>query len=699
MSNKRCHDDFKPEELGDEKDNWIGPMPSDVSKALNPKAKKQRVLQFESLYLENLPSSETYERSYMHRDVVTYVVVTKTDFIITGSQDGHVKFWKKQEEGIEFVKHFRCHLSTITNVAANCNGTLFCSASPEKTIKVFDVVNFDMINMLSIEFEPYCVEWVHSPGDPISALAISERNSNKIHIFDGTQTSSIPLHTFETLHQNPVVVIKYNPIFETAVSVDKTGIVEYWTGPKHEYRFPKRVLFESKLDTDLFDFVKNKTCPTSLAFSPDGKKMASISLDRKVRIFHFVTGKLHKVLDESLTRFQELQHETQQLPNMEFGRRMATERELEKSEWMQHANIIFDASGHFVLYATMLGVKVVNLTTNRCVSMIGKPENLRPLHLALFQGRANQPKVATTLEMEGSENPTLLNVKTDPTLFCTAYKKNRYSPPPMDTRNFRGVINILSASCERIGYLMEEIGLMEGEKGSAPPKLSLDESNSKSYYIITLFCEAMLATVLDLPQFYMFSRRSPDDIKSPDADRDIFNEKPSKEDIISATEGQGVQRVYEQAVLHTSLGDVHVRLFGKDAPRAVENFGVHARNGYYNGHIFHRVIRGFMVQTGDPTGTGSGGESIWGGEFADEFRPHLKHDRPYTVSMANAGPDTNGSQFFITLAPTPWLDNKHTVFGRVVRGMEVVQNIGSVKTNPKTDKPYDDVRLLSVTVK
>ncbi|XP_038211640.1 peptidylprolyl isomerase domain and WD repeat-containing protein 1 [Zerene cesonia] len=611
-----------PEATKDEEegDNWIGPMPSEASQ---PKPKKRKVLEFESLYLENLPLSETYERSYMHRDVITHIIVTKTDFVITASQDGHLKFWKKQEEGIEFVKHFRCHLAPISHMSANSTGSLLCTASPEKTVKVFDVINFDMINMISIEFEPYCTEWVHSAGDPISALAISEKNSNKIHIFDGTQTTSTPLHTF-SLHQKDVVTIKYNPVFETAVSVDKAGIVEYWTGPKHEYEFPKNVRFTSKLDTDLFDFLKNKTYPTALAFSPDGKKMASISLDRKVRIFHFLTGKLHKVLDESLQRYQELQHQTQQLPNMEFGRRMATERELEKSDAAQLANILFDASGHFVAYATMLGVKLVNLTTNRCAATLGKPENLRALHLALFQGRTNQSKVASTLEMEGSENPTLLTIKMDPTLFCTAYKKNR---------------------------------------------------------------------------FYMFSRRSPDDVKSPDADRDIFNEKPSKEDIISATEGQGVQRLYEQAIIHTSLGDIHIRLFGKDAPRTVENFCGHARNGYFNGHIFHRVIKGFMVQTGDPTGTGSGGESIWGGEFADEFRAQLKHDRPYTVSMANAGPHTNGSQFFITLAPTPWLDNKHTIFGRVIRGMEVVQNIGSVKTNPKTDKPYDDVRVISVTVK
>lgn len=103
-----------------------------------------------------------------------------------------------------------------------------------------------------------------------------------------------------------------------------------------------------------------------------------------------------------------------------------------------------------------------------------------------------------------------------------------------------------------------------------------------------------------------------------------------------------------------------------------------------------------MVQTGDPTGTGSSGTSIWGTDFKDEFVSTLKHDRPYTVSMANAGANTNGSQFFITVCPTPWLDNKHTIFGRVTKGMEVIQNICNSKTNPKTDKPYDEIKIISI---
>ena len=138
-----------------------------------------------------------------------------------------------------------------------------------------------------------------------------------------------------------------------------------------------------------------------------------------------------------------------------------------------------------------------------------------------------------------------------------------------------------------------------------------------------------------------------------------------------------------------------IQLFGEECPRTVENFTVHCKNGYYNGVIFHRVLKQFMVQTGDPLGDGTGGESIWGHEFEDEFNRSLRHDRPFTVSMANAGPNTNGSQFFITTVPTPWLDNKHTVFGRVTRGTDTVQTIENVKTD-RHDKPFDDIKIINV---
>jgi peptidylprolyl isomerase domain and WD repeat-containing protein 1 len=140
------------------------------------------------------------------------------------------------------------------------------------------------------------------------------------------------------------------------------------------------------------------------------------------------------------------------------------------------------------------------------------------------------------------------------------------------------------------------------------------------------------------------------------------------------------------------MGEVHLELYPKECPKTVENFITHCRNGYYNSVIFHRVIKSFMIQTGDPEGNGTGGVSIWGDEFEDEIHPHLTHDKPFVLSMANAGPNTNASQFFITTVPCPWLNGKHTVFGRVTRGMEVVTQIEGVRVDD-TNKPLMDVRI------
>ena len=151
------------------------------------------------------------------------------------------------------------------------------------------------------------------------------------------------------------------------------------------------------------------------------------------------------------------------------------------------------------------------------------------------------------------------------------------------------------------------------------------------------------------------------------------------------------------AIIKTNMGTIEVELFVDQTPKTVENFVGLAEKGYYNGIIFHRVIKDFMLQAGDPTGTGRGGASFWGGKFEDEFVSDLKHDTPGMLSMANAGPNTNGSQFFITLVPTPWLDGKHTVFGKVINGMDVVYAIGEVKT-AAGDKPVNEVVMEEVTI-
>ena len=180
------------------------------------------------------------------------------------------------------------------------------------------------------------------------------------------------------------------------------------------------------------------------------------------------------------------------------------------------------------------------------------------------------------------------------------------------------------------------------------------------------------------------------------------------------------------ATIKTNMGDIKVKLFPNEAPKTVENFVTHAKNGYYNSLIFHRVIKDFMIQGGDPTGTGMGGESIYGHSFEDEFDAKL-HNIRGALSMANAGPNTNGSQFFIVQADTvpanmlnqmkempesfpeeivkayaemggtPWLDFRHTVFGQVVEGLDVVDNIANVEVG-NADKPVNDVIIETIII-
>jgi len=151
------------------------------------------------------------------------------------------------------------------------------------------------------------------------------------------------------------------------------------------------------------------------------------------------------------------------------------------------------------------------------------------------------------------------------------------------------------------------------------------------------------------------------------------------------------------ATVKTNVGDFEIELFATKTPKTVENFVGLATTGKYDNIIFHRVIPQFMIQGGDPTGTGRGGESFWGGKFEDEIDMSLHHDKAGILSMANAGPNTNGSQFFITLVPTPWLDGKHSVFGEVITGLDVVNSIGDAETGGM-DKPIKDIVIQTVLV-
>jgi len=152
-----------------------------------------------------------------------------------------------------------------------------------------------------------------------------------------------------------------------------------------------------------------------------------------------------------------------------------------------------------------------------------------------------------------------------------------------------------------------------------------------------------------------------------------------------------------EVTLETTQGTIRFKLYEDVAPKTCENFKTHIENGYYDGIDFHRIIEDFMIQGGDPTGTGRGGESIWGKPFEDECDPKVKFDKPGLLAMANAGPGTNGSQFFITTVETPWLHMRHTIFGEVVEGMDAVKKLEAVEKGPG-DRPVEEQKITKAEV-
>ncbi|EON96898.1 putative cyclophilin-type peptidyl-prolyl cis-trans isomerase protein [Phaeoacremonium minimum UCRPA7] len=610
---KRTHSDFA-EDAESSSDDDMGPqLPSAAPK------KKRRVLPYEKLYISALPKSARYSKSLMHKEQLSFVTMTPlTDFLITTSVDGVAKFWKKVFGDIEFVKEFKAHQGEIRSASVSQDGRSFATAGVDKTIKIFDVITFDLLAMLTLDYVPKCVCWVHKKGASLPLLAVSDDAKPVIHIYDGRGEKQEPIHTIKGLHRGIVSLMAFNDSYDCVISADESGMVEYWS-PSGGYEKPDNV-FQYKSSTNLFEFKKAKSTPTSLNISPSGHQFVTFSMpDRKIRVFEFATAKLHRTYDESLQVIEEMQQAAtavQKLEPVEFGRRFAVEREVDSATYRNKVNVIFDESGHFIIYGSIAGIKVLNTYTNHVVKVFGKDENFRALNLAIYQG-APQKKGVMTVAMAASSNPLL------------------------------------------------------------------QESEAKDPMLIT--------TGIGKVRFYMFTNEE----EITRSTRDVQNEKPTMLGGRNKAAEEKKAETGTAAIIHTTYGDIHIRLFPEAAPKAVENFVTHSKRGYYNNTIFHRVIKKFMIQGGDPLGDGTGGESIWGKEFEDEFSS-LKHDKPYTVSMANAGPNTNGSQFFITTEKTPWLDNKHTIFGRATQGLDVIHKIENTRTYK--EKPEEDIKILNIDI-
>jgi len=682
-----------------------------------------------------------------------------SEFFMSGADDGRIKLWrstalihsKKKGKGaiasekltletarqgvcLEFVKDFQAHSGPIQQIIISNDGFIGASIGVGETlVKVYNVRTFDLFSVRRLPFVPSYILIIpkKSPGD--YWLLASDSDSNKISVFNlvgdtkasdkvesgdffegdesvkgifgGSDHGSIQKNAqtgkfdkkrsrpdaastatndekeggliytgggkkqkTETIdkvyqdldvateiwscdrHNGPVHRMTYVPSMALIVSADRFGGLEIWgTSLFDEYSDePKGLKWSSKLNTDFFELFKSKTYALSIATTAEhGGLLAASCGDFHVRLWSIQTGKLLATFDETIRAITMSQMESlgesawRKIDNFDFGRRVGVEKELINStvdtpgprsiknyiKYDCHESIVFDESGHFVLFTTLEGIKVMDWKAKKLINIIGRGEQLRFRNFALFQA----PPVVSKMMVKDSS-------KSD-------------NPFALDKRR-----------------------------------------------------NMILACALNKRRFFVFSHLEPLEesfVVGSSESRDHLNEAPTQEE-----REIGMQRAQEKlrlrfgsgyATLHTIKGDIKIQLNMEDTPKTVENFVTHSRNGFYNGLIFHRVIKGFMIQSGCPHGKGTGGESIWGGYFEDEIVSRLRHDRPYMVSMANAGPGTNGSQFFITTVPCPHLDGKHTIFGKVVEGHDIIHLIENVTVN-REDRPYEDIKILNIKI-
>lgn len=652
--------------------------------------------------LDALPQADMYERSFMHRAIVTHVLASsKSDTVVTCSKDGVVKFWAKTEDSVEYIKGYRTHKGPITAATMSSDGLRLATAGEDGSVKLFDVRAQDMYAVLDPGYVPAALLFLPASGESVERLVVADAASPRLAVFPADGSSGLPkpaagasphpassdsaIHGSATaseslwmgagpsassngealasatstavpvppgdasagarteltgVHRAPVVCMVHCRGPGCIVSADSRGVLEVWQAePPYSVAKPPMVTFSLRSDTDLLALARKRVTPTSLACAPDGSMFVVTGTDGVVRVFDTQTGEQIRQYDESVAAVEEAWQAGRITAIDEAGMeaRLAVERQREEAAATTPAsNAVFDESGRFLLLPCLEGIKVVSLEHDATVRVLGGVEGSSRFHaVALYQGTP---------------------------VVHAAHRRHTVS------------------------------GLAAGRVGLQPDP--------------TLF-----AAAFGSKRFYCFSRREPGDSAAAAAaaaaaqggsaraeeDRDVFNEPDvgeSQDDSAGRPAGASLP---DTAVIRTSKGDIHVQLFPVQAPRTVENFAGLASRGYYDNLLFHRVISQFMLQTGDPKGDGTGGECLWGGTFDDEFHADLRHDRPGVLAMANAGANTNGSQFFITTAPTPWLNDKHTVFGRVTKGMDVVHAIEAVKTSA-SDRPLEPVTLLTVDV-
>ena len=594
------------------------------------------------LLLNYLPMTNNYTISYLQTDIIDNIYCTnKTDFIFTTSYDGVIQFWKKVPKGIEFVKKFNAHQNRISGTSINKDGNLICTCSHKDLfIKIFDIINFYLLDYISLKYYPVLCEFIIADTKSINnILAISEKDKGIIHILDINKKKEISL---VTIHDNSIITnIKFNTKYNICLSTSNTGLIEYWCKSTQESNNTKNninYIFgkDNENNNDIieeeikFDFPKH-----------------SIKFKYKTQT------DLFKLYDK--TKKHAIINLTLSPKNNFFG--------------------IIDKTYTIYIFNFLTAKIIYQINNIHYIPQEG--ENTKVINIEKDIDKYIETQNQPNIQFDESEKflyyPTwegikLINIKT------------------------KELIKIIGKK-EKLRFI--SICLFQGEslrnKSGIITEKKLGEENINSDKIID---PLLLCTAYKSNRFYIFSKEEPDNKIQRDMMNEEIEEIKNKNQADKTRKNKEIIDLPEKAVIDTTKGEIFIKLFVNECPKATKNFISLGKRGYYDGLIFHRVIKNFMIQTGDPRGNGTGGESIYGKPFKDEFNENLKHEA-FTVSMANSGPNTNGSQFFITTVPCHWLDNKHTVFGRVYDGTDVVKVIEDTKVD-KHNKPYEDIKIVTI---
>jgi len=353
-----------------------------------------------------------------------------------------------------------------------------------------------------------------------------------------------------------------NSALQCVISADAKGMIEFWDIHSFAQPGPDRLAFKLKSDTDLYDLAKTRAVPYSLAVAPTGLIFSTFSSDKQIRVFDFAKGKLLRKYDESVAA---------------YGK----------------------AGPDGAVSNVAVGLDALELGRRQATEreLEATPEALALCNMAFDES-------GHFLAFGTLKGIKLVNVVTN--------KVARVLGLGESGERFLGVALYQGVTKVDSQFMLNRIG------GDSLVSKTVDQmASTEAAADPTIYC-----TSFKKRRFFCFSRRDPDESSES---RDKFNELPTEEERLGGSSLVPAKALAQTAILHTNLGDIHIKLFPEECPLTVENFTTHVRNGYYDRLLFHRVIKGFMVQTGDPKGDGTGGESIWGREFEDEFAKTLRY--------------------------------------------------------------------------